>query len=116
MAVKAGPKIIDDGLIFSIDAANKKFISPLGNNSFNGAAEVVRSKIAGITVNSLNGVTLGNLNYYTIFAIDYPENSFGGTAANRDGITPGLNILSGNKLYDYGRALNFHVYNNDTNT
>jgi hypothetical protein len=105
MAVKAGPKIIDDGLIFSIDAANKKFISPLGNNSFNGAAEVVRSKISGITVNSLNGVHLGNLNYYTVFAIDYPEGSFGGDAANRHGMTPGLNVRSGSKLYDSSRAL-----------
>ena len=105
MAVYAGPKIVEDGLVFSVDAANKKFISPLGNNSFNGAAEVIQSKIPGITVNSLNGVHLGNLNYYTVFAIDYPEGSFGGDAASRHGMTPGLNVRSGSKLYDSSRAL-----------
>ena len=116
MAIFGGPKIIDDGLIFSIDAANKKFISPLGNNSFNGAAEVIQSKIPGITVNSFNGVHIGNLNYYTVFAIDYPEGSFGGDAANRHGMTPGLNVRSGSKLYDSSRALHMWVWNNDTNS
>jgi hypothetical protein len=105
MAINAGPKIIDDGLVFSIDAANKKFISPLGNNSFNGAAEVIQSKIPGITVNSFNGVHIGNLNYYTAIAIDYPEGNFGGDAANRHGITAGLNVRSGSKLYGASRAL-----------
>ena len=116
MAVFAGPKIIDDGLVFSIDAANKKFISPLGNNSFNGAAEVVQSKIPGITVNSLNGVHIGNLNYYTAIAIDHPEGNFGGDAANRHGITAGLNVRSGSKLYGASRALHMWVWNNDTNS
>ena len=116
MAIKAGPKIIDDGLIFSIDAANKKFISPLGNNSFNGAAQVIQSKIPGITVNSLNGVHIGNLNYYTAIAIDYPEGNFGGDAANRHGITAGLNVRSGSKLYGASRALHMWVWNNDTNS
>jgi hypothetical protein len=116
MSIFAGPKIVEEGLVFSIDAANRKFISPLGNNSFNGAAEVIRSSIPGITVNSFNGVHLGNLNYFTVFAIDYPEGSYGGDAAGRHGITPGLNVRSGAKLYDSSRALHMYVYNNDTNT
>jgi hypothetical protein len=116
MSIFAGPKIVEEGLVFSIDAANRKFISPLGNNSFNGAAEIIRSTIPGITVNSFNGVHLGNLNYYTVFAIDYPEGSYGGDAAGRHGITPGLNVRSGAKLYDSSRALHMYVYNNDTNT
>jgi hypothetical protein len=116
MSIFAGPKIVEEGLVFSIDAANRKFISPLGNNSFNGAAEVIRSITPGITVNSFNGVHLGNLNYFTVFAIDYPEGSYGGDAAGRHGITPGLNVRSGAKLYDSSRALHMYVYNNDTNT
>jgi hypothetical protein len=116
MSIVSGPKIVDEGLVFSIDAANRKFISPLGNNSFNGAAEVIRSITPGITVNSFNGVHLGNLNYFTVFAIDYPEGSYGGDAAGRHGITPGLNVRSGAKLYDSSRALHMYVYNNDTNT
>ena len=116
MSIFAGPKIIEDGLVFSIDAANRKFISPLGNNSFNGAAEIVRSSIPGITVNSFNGVSLGNLNYYTVFAIDYPEGTYGGDAAGRHGMTPGLNVRSGTKLYDSSRSLHMWVWNNDTNS
>jgi hypothetical protein len=115
MSITSGPKIVDDGLVFSIDATNKKFISPLGNNSFNGAAEVIRSSIPGITVNSFNGVNLGNLNYYTVFAIDYPEGSYGGDAAGRHGMTPGLNVRSGTKTYDASRSLHMWVWNNDTN-
>jgi hypothetical protein len=116
MSIFAGPKIVEEGLVFSIDAANRKFISPLGNNSFNGAAEIISSTIPGITVNSFNGVSLGNLNYYTVFAIDYPESSYGGDAVNRHGITPGLNVRSGTKLYDASRALHMWVWNNDTNS
>jgi hypothetical protein len=115
MSIFAGPKIVDEGLVFSIDATNRKFISPLGNNSFNGAAEIISSTIPGITVNSFNGVHLGNLNYYTVFAIDYPEGSYGGDAAGRHGMTPGLNVRSGTKTYDASRSLHMWVWNNDTN-
>jgi hypothetical protein len=115
MSIFAGPKVVDEGLVFSIDAANRKFISPLGNNSFNGAAEVISSTIPGITVNSFNGVSLGNLNYYTVFAIDYPEGTYGGDAAGRHGMTPGLNVRSGTKTYDASRSLHMWVWNNDTN-
>jgi hypothetical protein len=115
MSIFAGPKIVEDGLVFSIDAANRKFISPLGNNSFNGAAEIIRSTIPGITVNSFNGVSLGNLNYYTVFAIDFPEGTYGGDAAGRHGMTPGLNVRSGTKTYDASRSLHMWVWNNDTN-
>ena len=115
MSIFAGPKIVDEGLVFSIDATNRKFISPLGNNLFNGAAEIIRSTIPEITVNSFNGVSLGNLNYYTVFAIDYPESSYGGDAVNRHGMTPGLNVRSGTKLYGGSRALHMWVWNNDTN-
>lgn len=116
MSIVSGPKIVDDGLVFYIDATNRKFISPLGNNSFNGAAEVINSIIPGITVNSLNGVHLGNLNYFTVFGIDYIESSFGGDAAGRHGITAGLNVRSGTKLYNASRALHMWVWNNDTSS
>jgi hypothetical protein len=116
MSIYAGPKFSTDGLVFYIDATNRKFISPLGNNSFNGAPEVINSIVPGITVNSFNGVHLGNLNYFTAFAIDYIENNYGGDAAGRHGITPGLNVRSGTKLYGAGRALHMWVWNNDTNS
>lgn len=116
MSITSGPKIIDDGLVFYIDATNKKSISALGNASFNTAPEVIRSLISGITVNSYNGVNIGNLNYYTVFAIDYPEGSYGGDAASRQGMTPGLNVRSGTKTYDSSRSLHMWVWNNETSS
>jgi hypothetical protein len=116
MSIFAGPKIIEDGLIFNLDAANRKFISPLGNNSFNGAPALIFNNVTNTAINAYNGVNFGNLTYYTVFAIDYPEGSYGGDAAGRHGMTPGLNVRSGAKLYDSSRALHMWVYNNDTSS
>jgi hypothetical protein len=111
------PKIVTDGLVLALDAANPKCISPLGNNSFNGAEELTKNLISPTDIiQSINGVNIGNLDFYTAFAIDYPEGSFGGDAANRQGITPGLNVRSGSKLYNASRALHMWVWNNDTNS
>jgi hypothetical protein len=115
MGAIGGPNIEKTGLVFSLDAANPKGISPLGNNSFNGAEELTKNLISPTDIiQSINGVNIGNLDFYTAFAIDYPEGSFGGDAASRDGITPGLNVRSGTKTFDFGRALNYAVYNNVT--
>jgi hypothetical protein len=115
MATNYNPRIVTDGLIFSLDVANRKCISPLGCTGFNNAPQLVKNLVSqSDTIDSYNGVKLGNLSYYTIFAIDYPENTFGGDAASRNGITPGYNVRSGSKIRDYTRALNYTVWNEDT--
>lgn len=115
MAVNYNPGTITQGLVFSIDAANQKSISPLGCTGFNNAPQLLRNIVSrSDIINSYNGVKLGNLSYYTVFAIDYPEGSFGGDAAGRDGITPGYNVRSGAFIFDFSRALNYAVYNNPT--
>ena len=115
MGVAYNSRIATDGLIFALDVANKKCISPLGCTGFNNAPQLLKNLISqSDTINSFNGVKLGNLNYYTVFAIDYPESSYGGDAAYRHGITPGYNVRSGTKTFEYGRALNYAVYNNPT--
>lgn len=112
-----GPNIITDGLVMCLDAANKKGISPLGNNLFNGASELAKNLISpNDLVQALNGVHIGNLDYYTAFAIDYPESSFGGDAAGRQGITQGLNVRSGSKIFGYSRALHYSVFDNLSKT
>jgi hypothetical protein len=117
VAVHGGPKASPDGLVFSLDVANRKCISPLGCTGFNNAPQLVKNLISSSdTINSYNGVKLGNLNYYTAFAIDYPESSYGGDAVSRQGITPGYNVRSGAKTYDASRALHLWVWNNDTNS
>ena len=115
MSCAAGPDLSESGLVFALDVANRKGISPLGCTGFNGASQLVKNIISQLdTIDSYNGVKLGNLSYYTAFAIDYPEGTYGGAAANRDGITPGFNVTSGTKTFDFGRALNYAVYNNPT--
>jgi len=118
MAVHGGPKIsAPDGLVLALDGGNQKGISPLGCTGFNNAPQLVRNLVSQLdTINSYNGVKLGNLNYYTVFAIDYPESSYGGDAVSRQGITPGYNVRSGTKLYDASRALHLWVWNNNTNS
>ena len=117
MGVFGGPNVSEGGLVLALDVANRKGISPLGCTGFNNAPQLVKNIISQLdTINSYNGVKLGNLNYYTVFAIDYPEYSYGGDAASRHGITPGYNVRSGGKTYDASRALHLWVWNNDTNS
>lgn len=117
MATAGGPDIIEDGLVLALDAANNKGISPAANEEFNNSDQFVKNLIdrsQSISVN--NGVKVGNLNYYTAFAISYPEGNYGGSAASRDGITPGFNVTSGTKTYDCSRDLNMFVFNDDTDS
>ena len=118
MAGAAGPNITANGLVFATDAANFKGISPLGNDLFNNPTHpLVKNLVSrSETLQALNGVHIGNLDFYTAFAIDYPESSYGGDGVSRDGITPGLNVRSGGKIFDFGRALNYAVYDNATQT
>jgi hypothetical protein len=112
-----GPNTVKDGLILALDAANPRSISALGNNSFNGAGQLTKNLISpSDIIQSVNGVNIGNLDFYTAFAIDYPEGNFGGDAAGRQGITPGLDVRSGTKLYDASRSLHLWVFNNNTNS
>ena len=117
MGVFAGPEITESGVVLALDAANQKCISPLGCTGFNNAPQLVKNIISQLdTINSYNGVKLGNLNYYTVFAIDYPEGSYGGDGASRQGITPGYNVRSGGKTYDASRALHLWVWINSTSS
>jgi hypothetical protein len=101
MATEGGPKLVSDGLVLALDAANPRGISPAANEVFNNSDQ---------TISANNGVKIGNLNYYTAFAINFRESDYGGSAASRDGITPGFNTTSGTKLFEYGRALHFHIW------
>jgi hypothetical protein len=117
MALGHSPSIVTNGLVLCLDAANRKGISPAGCTEFINAPQLVKNLCSpSDVINSFGGVKLGNLNYFTIFSIDYPEGSYGGDAAARDGITPGYNVRSGNKSFDFGRALNYAVWNKDTQT
>ena len=67
MGIDYNPRIVTDGLIFSLDVANRKCISPLGCTGFNNAPQLVKNLVSqSDTINSYNGVKLGNLSYYTI--------------------------------------------------
>lgn len=116
MGASTGPRQTTKGnLIFSIDAADfPNSAMPLGCGDFNGSTQGMRSNIDGTVLEFVNGLKLSGRDYYTAIAIDYPESSYGGDAASRDGITPGYNVRSGGKIFDYGRALNYAVWDNLT--
>ena len=115
MSTYYSPKIVTDGLVVCLDAANSKGISALGCGGFTGSAQLVKNMVSpSDVIGDFGGVRLGNLTYYTAFAIDYPEYSFGGDAASRQGITPGYNVRSGTKTYDASRALHLYAWNNAT--
>lgn len=117
MSVYAGPEIADSGLVFAMDVANPNCINASGCIGYNTAPQIIKNLInPSESVSSSSTLRLGNLTYFTAFAIDYPESSYGGAAASRDGITPGFNVTSGTKDFDFGRALNFWIYDSDTST
>jgi hypothetical protein len=117
MGAYAGPDVSENGLVFCLDAKNRRGISPLGCTGFNNAPQLVKNLVSpSDIINSYGDIKLGNRDYYTAFAIDYPEGSYGGAAASRQGITPGYNVTSGDKLYDAGRALHLWVWVNSTSS
>jgi len=116
MGTSAGPRQTTKGnLIFSIDSADfPNSAMPLGGGDFNGSNQGMRSNIDGTILQFVNGLRLTGRDFYTAFAIDYPEGNFGGDAANRQGITPGYNVRAGSKIYGFGRALHYAVWDNVT--
>lgn len=112
MGSSAGPRqSVRANLVFSIDAADfPNSAMPLGGGDTNGVTQGMRSNINGLILQFINGLKIEGRDFYTAFAIDYPESSYGGDAASRDGITPGYNVRSGGKTFDFGRALNYAVW------
>lgn len=112
MGSSSGPRNSSKGsLIFAIDANDfPNSAMPLGGGDSNGIAQGMRSNIDGLILQFTNGLKIEGRDYYTAFAIDYPENIYGGDAANRQGITPGFNVRSGGMIYGFGRALHYAVW------
>ena len=107
----------DSNLVFAIDTYDFfNGITPLGCGGFNGSTQGIKNILNNTLYTFENGMKLTGRTYYTAFAIDYPESSYGGDAASRQGITPGYDVRSGAKLYDASRALHLWVWNNDTNS
>lgn len=117
--VKFGdPKAVDDtGLILNFDLSDNECINPLGCAAHNGALPLLTNlQNPSDPVSTTQNVRVADLDYYTVFAIDYPEGNYGGSAAGRDGITPGFNVTSGSRLANanYTRALHMHVWDPET--
>lgn len=117
MAINYNSPIATENLVFCLDANNKRSISPLGCRGFNGAPQLIKNLVSpGQSITSTDSLKLSNVDYYTAFAINYPEGSFGGDAAGRDGITPGFNVRSGTKTFNFARSLNLAVWDKNTET
>lgn len=115
MSIASGPNIATGGLTFSMDVANPKCINASSCVGYNTATQLIKNLVSPADVTSSSStLRLGNLTYFTAFSIDYPESSYGGAAASRQGVTPGFNVTSGTKTYDASRSLHLWVWNNDT--
>ena len=118
MGSSSGPRLKSrSDLLLALDASDfPNSAMPLGCGGFNGSNQGMRSNVNGLILQFTNGLRLTGREYYTGFAIDYPEGSYGGDAANRQGLTPGYDVRSGGKTYDASRALHMWVRNVDTNS
>lgn len=117
MGAQSGPRVATGGLVFSIDASSPRGLSGSGNQVYNNAPQLVKNLIEkSNSITGYNGVYLNGPTYYTAFAIDYPESSYGGSAASRQGLTQGFNVVSGSKVYDSSRALHLWVWDNSSSS
>jgi hypothetical protein len=104
-----------DSLVYAMDTYDTgNCVTPLGCGGFNGSTQGIKNILTGATALFQNGLRISNRDFYTAFAIDYPEGSYGGDAANRQGITPGYNVRSGGKIFGYGRALHHSIWDNNS--
>ena len=117
MPSSSGPKLsAKDSLVFAMDTYDtSNCVTPLGCGGFNNSTQGIKNILNGTTALFQNGLKISNRDFYTAFGISYPEGSYGGDAANRQGLTPGYNVRSGGKTYDASRSLHLWVWNNDTN-
>ena len=115
MGAHGGPKVVSDNLRFMMDVADNRCVSPMGTSQWNTAPQAFKNLVdLAQTANVNNNARLGNLSVYTAFCIDYPESSYGGSAAGRDGITPGNNVLTGTKTFEYSRSRHFHIWSGNS--
>lgn len=73
----------------------------------------IKSLPGNIDMTMTGILTLTGRTYYTAFAITYPEGSYGGDAAGRQGLTAGYNVRSGTPTYYSTRGLHLWVWNHD---
>jgi hypothetical protein len=118
MPTSAGPNnTAESNLVFAIDTYDtSNGITPLGCGGFNGSNQGVKNLLNGTIYPFVNGMTLSGRSYFTAFAIDYPEGSYGGDAAGAHGIYSGYNVRGGTLVYYASRALHLWVWNNKTNS
>ena len=118
MGTSTGPIETDkSSLIFCVDSQDiVNSATALGAGDWSGHNQGMRDRISQVVAPFNNGVRLAGRDYYTAIGISYPEGSYGGDAANRNGLTPGYNVRSGGKTYDASRSLHLWVWNNQTSS
>jgi hypothetical protein len=117
MSISTGPKLNTTGLVFFLDVSNPNCINASSCVGYNNAPQLVKNLVSQADIiSSTTTLRLGNLSYFTSYAIDYPETSFGGAVAGMEGVTPGYNVTSGSKIFDFGRSLHLWIYDSTTST
>lgn len=117
MPTSSGPRnTAKSNLVFALDTYDtSNCVTPLGCGGWNTSTQGIKNILTGVTALFQNGLRVSNRTFYTAFGISYPESSYGGAAASRDGLTQGYSVLSGGKTYGASRSLNVYVWNNNTN-
>lgn len=104
---------------FVIDTHNiPSGVSPIGCGGYNGSTDGVTNQISRVKSLFINGLKLSNKTYYTAGAKTYPEGNYGtdGLGFLYQGIHTGYNIRGNYNLFNAGRGITMHAWNNDTNS
>jgi|LakMenE18May11ns_1017448.scaffolds.fasta_scaffold9881450_2 hypothetical protein len=116
--INYGAKNVTAGLILAFDPflTDRRLCTALGCGLYNGSTDGITNIINQQLYSFSNKVYFKNRDYYTAIGITYPEGNYGGDAAGRHGITPGLNVRTGTKLYTTGRGIMYAVFDETTST
>ena len=127
MSVKAGPKIVKDGLIFDLDAAVSRSYSGYGTSwldiSRSGFNLVARNSPTFVSANAANYFILDGTNqdfYLASYGPTFTSATFNlwvwrnGTQSGFDGLVS--NISRSGFIYDQNGTSFSYIWNNDVNT
>lgn len=112
MGAHTGTSNVSDGLIFQFDPASLTSTHPIGTNS-TGVNPFI-DPVGSNTITPYNQPYVTTKNYFTAVGLTYPESSQAAPWTSRHGVTPGVAVTSGTKVYSHTRDLGMFVWNEDT--
>lgn len=110
-----GGKLVTNGLISLIDPSNVNTTAGIGVTSPSFSPfKCAFDSLTDISNSGTSSVSVTNKSYFTCVGLTYPESSQAAPWTSRQGITPGIGVTSGTKIYDHSRDMGYYVYDEDT--